>query len=79
MQGYTTFNLQIPNDRADLISAIHGFIKAFKIENRDIEDLNQEDLRKDWEDFFGKYGGALSGWEDVQNEYDNYRLKRYGK
>lgn len=79
MQEYTTFNLQIPNDRVDLIMALKGFIKAFKIETKPSLNSNETDIQDEWKDFFDKYGGALCGGANAKEQYDEYRLDKYWK
>lgn len=79
MQEYTTFNLQIPNNRVDVITALKGFIKAFKIEHETSQEKPQEELQEEWKAFFDKFGGVLSGADEAEKLYDEYRLKKYGK
>jgi len=77
-------NINIPDDKKEIIKAFNALINAFK---NDIE-VRKEDLlskkkdinyQKAKEEYVTKYRGAFKIGDNAEEEYNQYRINKYGK
>jgi len=85
-------NINIPEDKKEIITAFNALINAFK---NDIEDVNpvsygqrKENLlpkkkdinyQKAKEEYITNYRGAFKIGDNAEEEYNQYRINKYGK
>lgn len=76
------FNIDIPADKKEVITAFKGLINAFKsdisVKENTIKNNNisYEQAQKD---FFGKYAGSLKISDNAEQKYNQHRVAKNGK
>jgi|GEM_PF-1458557 len=94
LNNMVNININIPNDKKEIIQAFKALINAFK---KDIEVKKEEDkieampTKDDLIDtkttryeeakakFFSQYVGAFKISDNAEEEYNQYRINKYGK
>lgn len=74
MEGYTTFNLEVPNDRKDILDLLRSLAKSLHVKTK--EDT-KEDISTKLKEFY-KMAGSVDG-ATTDEEANEYRAKRYGE
>jgi len=77
-------NINIPEDKKDIITAFNALINAFKndIEVRKENLLSQKkdiNYQKAKEEYLTNYRGVFKIGDNAENEYNQYRINKYGK
>lgn len=73
MQGYTTFKLEIPNDRTDYIEIVKTIAKSLRNRDKD-EHKNSQKVKK-----FSELAGSLSGAFGNNISYKEIRKNKADK
>jgi len=95
LNNMVSININIPNDKKEIIKAFNALINAFKndIEVRKEEDKIEYSLPTKYDlvdtkttryeeakaKFFSQYVGAFKISDNAEEEYNQYRINKYGK